>query len=94
MLDTMSLHQLNHISADRKYENNEAYLLFKKKLYHNSIAAILHSLKPVMIVPVVRCCPDGHFHCCIYDLGAFITDYPEQVLLTGIVSGWCPKYVF
>ena len=41
---------------------------------------------------VVRC-PDGHFCCVIYDLGPFIADYPEQVVLAGIVTGWCPKYV-
>jgi Plavaka transposase len=28
-----------------------------------------------------------------YDLGPFIADYPEQVMLTGTVQGWCPKYV-
>ncbi|TFK60592.1 hypothetical protein BDN72DRAFT_872887 [Pluteus cervinus] len=44
-----------------------------------------------MTKPVVRRCPDGHFRRIIYDLGAFIADYPEQVVLAGIVSGWCPK---
>ena len=47
-----------------------------------------------MTTPVVRRCPDGHFRRVIYDLLAFIADYPEQVMLTGIVQGWCPKYVF
>lgn len=46
-----------------------------------------------MTSPVVRRCPDGHFRRVIYDLIAFIADYPEQVMLTGIVQGWCPKYV-
>jgi hypothetical protein len=41
--------------------------------------------------PVIRRCPDGHFRRVIYDLIAFIADYPEQVMLTGIVQGWCPK---
>ncbi|KAE9396973.1 hypothetical protein BT96DRAFT_958047 [Gymnopus androsaceus JB14] len=62
---------------------------FKKKLYHNSITAILKSLRPGMTVPVVRQCPDGHFRRVIYDLAAFIADYLEQVLLAGIVQGWC-----
>ncbi len=44
-----------------------------------------------MEVPVVRRCPDGHFRRVIYDLIAFIGDYPEQVMLTGIVKGWCPR---
>ena len=47
-----------------------------------------------MITPVVRRCPDGHFRHVIFDLINFIADYPEQVMLTGIVQGWCPKQVF
>jgi hypothetical protein len=50
-------------------------------------------LRPGMESPVVHRCPDGHFRRVIYDLAAFIADYPEQVLLTGIVQGWCPKLV-
>lgn len=46
-----------------------------------------------MTKPVLRRCPDGYFRRVIYDLASFIADYPEQVLLTGIVQGWCPKYV-
>ena len=38
-------------------------------------------------------CPDGHYHRIIFSLGPYIADYPEQVWLTGIVQGWCPKYV-
>ncbi|KAF9062687.1 hypothetical protein BDP27DRAFT_1385099 [Rhodocollybia butyracea] len=45
-----------------------------------------------MTIPVICHCPDGHFRRCIYDLAAFIADYPEKVLLAGIsVSSWCPK---
>ena len=43
--------------------------------------------------PEVVMCPDGHFQRIIYTLGPYIADYPEQVLLAGIVGGWCPKYV-
>ncbi len=42
---------------------------------------------------MVRQYPDGHYHHVIYDLGPYIADYPEQVLLAGIVQGWCAKYV-
>ena len=28
-----------------------------------------------------------------YGLGPYIADYPKQVLLSGVVQGWCPKYV-
>jgi len=45
-----------------------------------------------MTKPEVAMCPDGHFRRVIYTLGPYIADYPEQVLLTGIVTGWCPKY--
>ncbi|KAK0438899.1 hypothetical protein EV421DRAFT_1968969 [Armillaria borealis] len=73
-------HPLYISIGDRKYDDDPVFHLFKKQLYHSSIAAILDSLKPAMTQPVV-----------IYDLGAFIADYPEQVLLSGIVSGWCAK---
>ncbi|KAK7012895.1 C2H2-type domain-containing protein [Favolaschia claudopus] len=77
--------------ADRKYDNDPAFRKFKKQLYHASLAAVLSSLKPGMSTPVVRRCPDGHFRRVIYDFGPFIADYPEQVLLAGIVQGWCAK---
>jgi len=32
---------------------------------------------------------DGHFHQTIYQVGPYIADYPEQVLLACIVQGWC-----
>ncbi|KAJ3760657.1 hypothetical protein EV360DRAFT_39300 [Lentinula raphanica] len=77
--------------ADRKYDDDADFRIFKKRLYHNSIAAILRSLKPGMKTPVIRKCPDGHFRKIIYDLAAFIADYPEQVFLSGIVQGWCTR---
>lgn len=46
-----------------------------------------------MSTPVVYCCPDGHFRRVIFGLGPFIADYPEQVMLTGVKQGWCPRYV-
>ncbi|KAK0433929.1 uncharacterized protein EV420DRAFT_1282903 [Desarmillaria tabescens] len=77
--------------SDRKYDRDVAFRLFKKKLYHESLTAILSSLIPAMTMPVVRQCPDGHYRRVIYDLGPYIADYPEQVLLAGIVQGWCVK---
>jgi hypothetical protein len=79
------------LSGDRKYDNDPAFRTFKRQLYHASLSAILQSTKPAMMTPVVRRCPDGHFRRVIYDLGPFIADYPEQVMLTGTVQGWCPK---
>jgi Plavaka transposase len=46
-----------------------------------------------MTNPVVRRCPDGHYRRVIIDLAAFIADYPEQVYLSGVVQGWCPRLV-
>ncbi|KAJ7725533.1 hypothetical protein B0H16DRAFT_1781820 [Mycena metata] len=77
--------------SDRKYDNDPQFRTFKKQLYHSSLAAVLSSLKPGMTNPVVRRCPDGHFRRAIYDFGPFIADYPEQVMLAGIVQGWCAK---
>lgn len=34
-------------------------------------------------------CPDGHYQWVVYVLGPYIADYPEQVLLAGVVNGWC-----
>ena len=43
-----------------------------------------------MLKPEVQQCPDGHFRHALYALTAYIADYPEQVLLSCIVQGWCP----
>ncbi|KAF8887501.1 hypothetical protein CPB85DRAFT_1378036 [Mucidula mucida] len=77
--------------ADRKFDNDIAFRTFKKQLFHDSIAAILQSACPAMSTPVVRLCPDGHYRQVIYDIASYIADYPEQVLLAGVVSGWCCK---
>jgi hypothetical protein len=37
-------------------------------------------------------CPDGHLCHAVYSIGPVIADDPEQVWLSGIVQGWCPKY--
>ncbi|KAE9404082.1 hypothetical protein BT96DRAFT_989584 [Gymnopus androsaceus JB14] len=44
--------------SDRKYNKDPNFRVFKKKLYHASIAAILQTLKPGMKTPVIRKCPD------------------------------------
>ena len=82
---------IRHTSGDCRYNDNPVFRVFKQQLFHTSIAAILRPLRPGMMTPVIRRCPDGHFWQVIYDLVAFIADYPEQVMLTSIVQGWCPK---
>jgi hypothetical protein len=60
-------------------------------MYHSSLACVFNPLKPGMTAPDVVKCPDGHLRRAIYGLGPYIADYPEQVWLTAIVQGWCPK---
>ncbi|TDL19558.1 hypothetical protein BD410DRAFT_726969 [Rickenella mellea] len=77
--------------AGRESADDDEFRLFKKQLYHASLARILEPLRPGMTTPEVLRCPDGHFRRAIFELGPFIADYPEQVFLAGIVQGWCPK---
>ena len=81
------------LQANRKYDDNVTFWKFKRQMYHNTIAAILSPLKPAMISPVIHWCPDGHFWQIIYDLAAYLADYPEQVYLLGTIQNWCPKYI-
>ena len=79
------------LTAARGEAETDEFRTFRKQLYHASIAHILTPLKRFMTDYDVVRCPDGHFRRVIYDLGPFIADYPEQVVLAGIVTGWCPK---
>jgi hypothetical protein len=78
------------IIGARKDTDTEEFRNFKRDLTHQSIATILLALKPFMKTPDVIQCPDGYFRRAIYGLGPHISDYPEQVLLTWLISGWCP----
>ncbi|KAI0084245.1 hypothetical protein BDY19DRAFT_987574 [Irpex rosettiformis] len=77
--------------AAREAADDEEFRLFKKQLYHASLAKIFNPLREGMTTPQVMRCPDGHYRRVIFELGPFIADYPEQVMLAGIVQGWCPK---
>ena len=67
---------------------------FCRQFFYASLAAIFSSLKPGMTQPEVIKFPDGHFRRLIWGIGPYIADYPEQVLLTCIVQGWCAWYIF
>ncbi|KDQ56151.1 hypothetical protein JAAARDRAFT_195354 [Jaapia argillacea MUCL 33604] len=82
---------LAFLSIPKEFDNDEEFRIFKKQVYHTSLAQILSPLRPGMTIPEVMPCPDGHFRRAIFELGPFIADYPEQVYLAGIVQGWCPK---
>jgi len=64
---------------------------FCRQLFHSCLNYIYSPLRPVMMIPEVVRCPDGRFRRCIYSIGPYIADYPEQVWLAGIVQNWCPK---
>ncbi|KAH6869449.1 hypothetical protein BKA70DRAFT_1379649 [Coprinopsis sp. MPI-PUGE-AT-0042] len=67
------------------------YQRFVRQLYHTCLARIFEPLRAGMSTPEVVRCPDGHFCHAVYSIGPVIADYPEQVWLSGIVQGWCPK---
>ncbi|KAH9839788.1 uncharacterized protein C8Q71DRAFT_795095 [Rhodofomes roseus] len=77
--------------ASREEAETDEFRIFRKQLYHASLAQIMSPLKQYMETHDVLQCPDGHFRRVIYELGPFIADYPEQVVLSGVVQGWCPK---
>lgn len=79
--------------ARQKHRQTVAYQSFCRQMYHSCLARIFEPLKDGMTTPELIRCADGHWRQAIYGLGPYIADYPEQVWLTGIVQGWCPKYV-
>jgi hypothetical protein len=81
------------LSAEREYKNDREFRLFRKQLYHASITAILEPLRPGMKTPHTLRTPDGHYRRALFEIGPFIADYPEQVLVSGVVQSWCPKLV-
>jgi hypothetical protein len=88
-----SITVINSCTAGQEATDTVAFRNFKKQLFHTSLAYIFERLQPHMTEPEVVKCADGHYRKAIYGLGPYIADYPEQVLLGGIVSGWCVKYV-
>ncbi|KIM60579.1 hypothetical protein SCLCIDRAFT_123900, partial [Scleroderma citrinum Foug A] len=75
----------------REHANTPAFRKFKKQLFHSSLSRILDSLRPAMKNPETVLCGDDYYRRVIYALAAYIADYEEQVLLSCIVRGWCPK---
>ncbi|KAJ6626686.1 hypothetical protein B0H10DRAFT_1941690 [Mycena sp. CBHHK59/15] len=66
----------------RQYAGSKEFRKFRCQLFHSSIRRILQSLKLHMKKLHITQCADGHFRPAIYGLGPYITDYPEQALLT------------
>ena len=78
-------------SADKAHTNDVDFRQFRRKLFHVSLSHILQSLQPGEVTPEVFRCPDGHFRRIIWEIGPYIADYPEQVLLACIVKNWCAR---
>lgn len=79
--------------AHREHDDTVAFRKFRRQLFHSSLSVILSSLRPAMTTPEIVKCPDGRLRHAIYGLGPYIADYPEQVLLAGVVNSWCARYV-
>ncbi|KAI0074316.1 hypothetical protein K474DRAFT_1677225 [Panus rudis PR-1116 ss-1] len=77
--------------GERKHDNDKTFRTFRRQLFHSSISAIFQTVKPYMSEPDIVICPDGYYRRAIYGFGPYIADYPEQVLLTLVVQGWCPR---
>ncbi|KAG1728409.1 hypothetical protein EDD22DRAFT_982701 [Suillus occidentalis] len=75
----------------KEHAGDTDYRNFRRQMFHCSLTKIFDAIKPYMDTPDVARFPDGHFCRVIYGLGPYIADYPEQVLLSGVVQGWCPK---
>ncbi|KAL4069122.1 hypothetical protein J3A83DRAFT_4359153 [Scleroderma citrinum] len=66
----------NNTCSDHKSEDNTEFQKFQHQLFHMTLAHILSSL-----------CNGMH---AMYSLAAYIANYPEQILLSCIMQGWCP----
>ncbi|KAI0081502.1 hypothetical protein K474DRAFT_1682054 [Panus rudis PR-1116 ss-1] len=77
--------------GERKHDDSKDFRTFRRQLFHSSISAIFQQMKPYFSKPDVVVCPNGQYRRAIYGFGPYIADYPEQVLLAGVVQGWCPR---
>ena len=86
------IHLPLHFLADKQHADSIEFQRFQQNLFLGSLNKILQPLHPGMEKPQVLQYGDGYYWCTIYGLGPYIADYLEQVLLTCIMQGWCPRY--
>lgn len=91
LLSIIGLMHVRLCPANKRQKKRKEYKQFVRQLYHACLQQIFEPLRAGMSTPEVVRCPDGHYRRAIYSIGPVIADYPEQVWLTGIVQGWCPK---
>ncbi|KAG1894397.1 uncharacterized protein F5891DRAFT_931937, partial [Suillus fuscotomentosus] len=79
--------------STKEHNDDIKYRNFRRRLFQRSLAKIFESVKPFMENFDVTSFPDGHYRCTVYGLGPYIADYPEQILLSGVVQNWCPRCI-
>ena len=84
---------LTSVVGPRKETDNDEFRDWRRRLFHGCLKKILQTLEDFITEWDLVRCADDHFRRVIYGIGPYIADYPEQVLVAGIVSGWCPAYV-
>uniref|UniRef100_A0A0W0FJN9 C2H2-type domain-containing protein n=1 Tax=Moniliophthora roreri TaxID=221103 RepID=A0A0W0FJN9_MONRR len=77
--------------TNREHQDSVEFWRFQRHVFHQSLTHAFESLRPFMTKPDIVKLADGYYRRVIYSLGPYIGDYPEQVLLTCIVQGWCPQ---
>ncbi|KAG2132994.1 hypothetical protein DEU56DRAFT_739164 [Suillus clintonianus] len=77
--------------STKEHNDDIKYRNFRRQLFQRSLAKIFESVKPFMETFDVTRFPDGHFRRTVYGLGPYIADYPEQLILSGVVQNWCPR---
>jgi len=78
------------LASKRQWKHPE-FQRFCCQLYHWCLELVFELLKAYMEKYKVVKCPEGHLHHAIFGPGPYITNYPEQVWLAGVIYGWCPK---
>ncbi|EIW84557.1 hypothetical protein CONPUDRAFT_51589 [Coniophora puteana RWD-64-598 SS2] len=77
--------------TNKSYNADPHFRHFCRQLYHCSLATIFDVFKSGMTRYEVVQFGDGYHRWVIWGIGPYIADYPEQVLLAGVVQGWCPR---
>ena len=78
-------------TANREHHEAKNYREFCRRLFHTVLTEIFATLKEHMSEPELILFADGFYRWVIHEFGAYLADYPEQVLLTGVKTGWCPR---
>ncbi|KAG2112213.1 uncharacterized protein F5147DRAFT_744532 [Suillus discolor] len=77
--------------STKEHLDDKDFHNFCHQMFHSSLAKIFESVKLNMMIPDTVRCPNSHYQCIIYGLGPYIANYPEQLMLSGVVQNWCPK---